>query len=44
VPFEQFGKPDYILLLAWNFSKELMAKTNHLGAKYIIPIPRVEIV
>jgi len=44
VPFEEFGKPDYILLLAWNFSKELMEKTKHLGAKYIIPIPKVEIV
>lgn len=44
-PFSQFEieKPDYILLLAWNFSKELIEKTKHLGAKYIIPIPTVTI-
>lgn len=40
-------KPDYILLLAWNFSKELMRKTNNIykgKIKYIIPIPSVSIV
>ena len=36
-------KPDYILLLAWNFSKELIEKSKHLGAKYILPIPEVKI-
>ena len=43
VSFSAFEKekPDYILLLAWNFSEELIAKTKHLGAKYIIPIPQV---
>jgi hypothetical protein len=45
VSFEAFEieKPDYILLLAWNFKEELIAKTKHFGAKYIIPIPTVEI-
>lgn len=45
VSFAEFGnKPDYIVLFAWNFAAELMEKTKHLGAKYIIPIPNVEIV
>lgn len=46
VPFEAFEKekPDYILLLAWNFADELIKKTKHLGAKYIIPIPEVVII
>jgi hypothetical protein len=45
VPFEAFEleKPDYILILAWNFKDELIAKTKHLGTKYIIPIPSVEV-
>jgi hypothetical protein len=40
-------KPDYLLLLAWNFANELMAKTkNHQrrGGKYIVPIPKVKII
>lgn len=37
-------KPDYILLLAWNFAEELIKKTKHLGAKYIVPIPQVVII
>ena len=40
-------KPDFLLLLAWNFSKELISKTPlHMkrGGKYIIPIPEVKIV
>ncbi len=45
VDFSHFAreKPDYILLLAWNFEKELREKTKHLGAKYILPIPQVTI-
>ena len=45
VPFDAFEKekPDFILLLAWNFKDELIKKTKHLGAKYIVPIPQVEI-
>ena len=37
-------KPDYILLLSWNFKEELISKTKHLGAKYIVPIPEVSVV
>lgn len=41
VGFDQFAaqKPDYIILFAWNFAEELVAKTRHLGAKYILPMP-----
>lgn len=41
VEFSEFerNKPNFIVLLAWNFAKELMSKTNHLGATFIFPIP-----
>lgn len=46
VDFSHFEKerPDYIVLLAWNFADELIKKTKHLGAKYIIPIPWVRVI
>jgi len=46
VGFAEFEKekPDYILLLAWNFEKEMRDKTSFLGCQYIIPIPDVVIV
>ena len=40
-------KPDYILILAWNFAKEIMEKAKgyaEQGAKFIIPLPEVIIV
>lgn len=39
--------PDYLLILAWNFVEEIMTKTKHFkeqGGKYIIPIPKIQIV
>ncbi len=43
----QTQKPDYLLLLAWNFADELMEKTQEYkdaGGRYIIPIPNVQII
>ena len=40
-------KPDYLLLLAWNFAEEIMNKTkefHNAGGKYIIPVPKVKVV
>lgn len=41
------SSPDYIILLAWNFAKELMVKTEwhkDKGGQYIIPIPEFRFV
>jgi SAM-dependent methyltransferase len=35
-------RPDYLLILAWNFSSEIIKQTNayeKAGGKYIIPVP-----
>lgn len=40
-------KPDYLMILAWNFAKEIMEKTKDhekRGGKYIIPIPHVRVI
>lgn len=41
------NKPDYILLLAWNFAKPLMEKLSNFknsGGHFIIPVPEPKIV
>jgi ABC-type Fe3+-hydroxamate transport system substrate-binding protein len=40
-------KPDYILILAWNFAEPIMKKLDFAksyGAKFIIPVPKPQIV
>jgi hypothetical protein len=40
------AKPDYILILPWNFKDEIIAQLAHArawGAKFIVPIPEAEV-
>jgi hypothetical protein len=36
--------PDYLVILAWNFAREIIGNTSAFGGKFIIPIPAFEIV
>lgn len=49
VPEERItqDRPDYALILAWNFAKEIMAKQQkyrELGGQFILPIPNPQII
>jgi SAM-dependent methyltransferase len=47
-PEELFGrKPDYTLLLTWNFADEILAQQKayrDAGGQFIVPIPKVKVV
>jgi dTDP-4-dehydrorhamnose reductase len=36
--------PHYLVILAWNFAREIIGNTSAFGGKFIIPIPAFEIV
>jgi len=41
------AKPDYILILPWNLKNEIINNLQYVkewGAKFIIPIPNIEII
>jgi len=40
-------RPDYVLVLAWNFASAIIAKNKNLltlGTRFIVPLPDVRVV
>lgn len=40
-------RPDYLLILAWNFAKPIMNKLSNFrasGGRFIVPLPKVEVI
>ena len=41
------ARPDYILILPWNFKDEIMKQIAHVrewGGKFVVPIPEVQVI
>jgi hypothetical protein len=41
------ARPDYVLILPWNLREEIMEQMRAIrdwGGKFVVPIPRIEIV
>ncbi len=41
------ARPDYVLILPWNFKDEIIGKLDHIrkwGGRFIVPIPDVEVI
>ncbi len=48
VPAQQLYErhPDYVVILAWNFAKPIMAKHaafHQAGGRFIVPLPKLEV-
>lgn len=41
---DQLHKADIAILLAWNFSKEIMANNSNFKGEWIIPLPNIRII
>jgi hypothetical protein len=39
-------RPDYVLILPWNFKDEIMSQMSHIrdwGGQFVVPIPEVKV-